>query len=405
VRTCGDGSVYAFNARRLAHRSADANQAFAELHPMDGGARGIVDVQCSAADGSAWVGTWSGMVRFDPGAPRSDPKPRPPLMERVRVYPLDANAIWLPLLSDGRELPAFRRLRFDYASPTLSGSVRYQSRLRGYDNAWVNDANSGAREFGTLPAGSYALEARVVDERGEAGPVLSYGFTIAPAWYQTPPGVAALVLALIGVLSGLVTWRSLALRRRNRELEAQVAERTDALEQRSIELEAANHRLAALADLDGLTGVANRRKLQFELEGAFKDARAMEAHLSLLLIDVDQFKHFNDTYGHLVGDERLRAISERLSGWVGPGELLARYGGEEFVMLMPGSSVDVARERAEAIRRDAHQVGRDGERSTVSIGVAELRLTKAQSTAQLFEYADLALYRAKHAGRDRVEIY
>jgi diguanylate cyclase (GGDEF)-like protein len=125
----------------------------------------------------------------------------------------------------------------------------------------------------------------------------------------------------------------------------------------------------------------------------------------LLLIDVDQFKHFNHTYGHLVGDERLRAISERLSGWVGPGELLARYGGEEFVMLMPGSSVDVARERAEAIRRDAHQVGRDGERSTVSIGVAELRLTKAQSTAQLFEYADLALYRAKHAGRDRVEIY
>ena len=159
-----------------------------------------------------------------------------------------------------------------------------------------------------------------------------------------------------------------------------------------------------LAKEDTLTNLPNRRALEQWLQAALLRATPASP-VTLLLIDVDHFKQFNDTYGHLVGDERLRAIAERLSGWVGPGELLARYGGEEFVLLMPGSSVDVARERAEAIRRDARHVGRDGERSSVSIGVAERLKHKPGDTAQLFEFADLALYRAKNAGRDRVEVY
>lgn len=220
-----------------------------------------------------------------------------------------------------------------------------------------------------------------------------------------PSEVQAGLLALVAVLSALLAWRVLALQRRNQALEGELAETSQALAQRSSELEAATHQLAALTDLDGLTGVANQRKLESALETALRDALAMEAHLALLLIDVDQFKQYNDAHGHLLGDERLRAIAERLSGWVGPGELLARTGGEEFAMLMPGSSIDVARERAEAIRRDAHQIGRDGEHSTLSIGIAELRLSKVTHSAQLLQHAHLALHRAKHAGRDRVEAY
>jgi diguanylate cyclase (GGDEF)-like protein len=125
----------------------------------------------------------------------------------------------------------------------------------------------------------------------------------------------------------------------------------------------------------------------------------------MLLIDVDQFKQFNDTYGHALGDERLKALAGRLAGWVGPGETLARYGGEEFVLLMPGSSLEVAIERAEAIRRDARHAGQEGSRSSISIGIAERIKHRPSSAAQLFEFADLALYRAKNAGRDRVEVY
>ena len=163
--------------------------------------------------------------------------------------------------------------------------------------------------------------------------------------------------------------------------------------------------LRRLNNLDGLTQISNRRAFDEVLVLEWRRALRNQSPLSLLMVDIDHFKQFNDTYGHLVGDERLRAIAERLSGWVGPGELLARYGGEEFVLLMPGSSVDVARERAEAIRRDARHVGRDGEHSSVSIGVAERLKHKPGDTAQLFEFADLALYRAKNAGRDRVEVY
>lgn len=405
VRTCGDGSVFAFNGRRLLRRDANPAQPFVELKPMDGGTRGIIDLSCGGIDGRAWIGTWSGVVRFDPRAPRAEPARAGPTMERVSLELADGSTRMLPLQPAASELPLFRQLRFEYASPTISGTLRYQSRLEGQESQWVESGAEGRREFSALPPGDYEFQARVLDEAGVAGPVLSYPVRVAAAWYQTPWALLGAVALLVIVFMLLLRWRSRTLERRNEELEAQVSERTEALAQRTNELELANRRLSELADVDGLTGVANRRKLEFEMDGAWAASRAADAHLALLLIDVDHFKQFNDTYGHLVGDERLRAIAERLSGWVGPGELLARYGGEEFVLLMPGSSVDVARERAEAIRRDARHVGRDGERSSVSIGVAERLKHKPGDTAQLFEFADLALYRAKNAGRDRVEVY
>jgi diguanylate cyclase (GGDEF)-like protein len=246
----------------------------------------------------------------------------------------------------------------------------------------------------------------VVDERGRTGPSTHYAFRVPRAWYETVLGRIGLAAAFIALLAGLVRWRSAALERRTRELEQIVAERTEALAQRGRELEQANQRLSQLADLDGLTGVANRRKLESELSRAWDQARSADGALALLLIDVDHFKRFNDSYGHLLGDERLRAISARLARFAGPGELLARFGGEEFVLLLPGASLETAGERAEAIRRDAAEI-RPGEAdaTTLSIGVAERRANRAGTAEQLIEFADLALYRAKHRGRDRVEAY
>ncbi|HWS26302.1 MAG TPA: diguanylate cyclase, partial [Xanthomonadales bacterium] len=405
VRTCGDGSVFAFNARRLLRRDADPAQPYTELRPMDGGARGIVDVQCAESHGRAWIGTWSGMVRFDPKAARTPPLRAAPVMERVRMTVADARTEWLALQSSQTEMPQFRQLRFDYASPVISARWRYQSRLAGHERAWVDGGTAGSREFSTLPPGSYEFQVRALDESGMAGPQLKYPFRVAAAWYQTAPALLAAVAWIVVLFLLLLRWRSRTLERRNHELESLVSERTEALALRSHELELANQRLSALADLDGLTGVANRRKLEFEIDNAWSAARAADAHLALLLIDVDHFKQFNDTYGHALGDERLKAIAERLAGWVGPGEVLARYGGEEFVLLMPGSSIDVAIERADAIRRDARHAGQEGTRSSISIGVAERLKHKPTDSAQLFEFADLALYRAKNAGRDRIEVY
>lgn len=405
VRTCGDGSVFAFNGRRLLRRDPDPGRPFVELKPMDGGTRGVIELWCGEPDGRAWIGTWNGIVRFDPAAAHAAPPRSGPAMERVALEASDGEVRLLPLAGEGALLPLFRQLRFAYASPMMSATLRYESRLEGYEQQWLDSGSEGRREFSTLPPGDYVFSARALDESGIVGAELRYPLHIAAAWWQTLSArlLAVALLAILFVL--LLRWRSRALERRNEELEKLVSERTEALALRSVELELANRKLSELADIDGLTGVANRRKLEYEMDSAWTAAKTTDAHLALLLIDVDHFKRFNDTYGHLVGDERLRAIAGRLSGWVGPGELLARYGGEEFVLLMPASSLEVARERAEAIRRDARHVGRDGERSSVSIGVAERRAHKPGDTAQLFEFADLALYRAKNAGRDRVEVY
>jgi diguanylate cyclase (GGDEF)-like protein len=406
ARRCGDGSVYVFTDRRLLRRDANPKHAFEELHPMAGGTRGIVNVQCSRADGLTWIATWNGMVRFDPSAARVEIEREPPRIESVRSDVEDGGVRWHPIRpGKNLTLKRFRQIRFEYASPALSASPRYQSRLLGYDRDWTDSDSEGVREFSTLAPGTYLFEARTIDAGSVAGPALSYEFTVLPDWYQRLTARLAAIVAVILLFILLLRWRSQRLERHNQELEKLVSERTEALNQRSLQLEQANKRLSELADLDGLTGVANRRKLEFELDDAWATASAADAHLSLLLIDVDHFKQFNDTFGHALGDERLKAIAGRLAGWVGPGELLARYGGEEFVLLMPGSSIDVALERADAIRRDARQAGQDGARSSISIGIAERIRHKPDDQAQLFEYADLALYRAKNAGRDRVEVY
>jgi diguanylate cyclase (GGDEF)-like protein len=406
LRRCADRSVYAFTDRRLVRRDADPALPFEELQPMADGTRGIVDVQCTGSDGLAWIGTWNGMVRFDPSAARLEIEREAPRIESVRSDVEEGGVRWHPI-QPGKNLTLkrFRQIRLEYASPALSASPHYQSRLLGYDRDWTDSDSEGVREFSTLAPGTYRFEARTIDAGSVAGPALSYEFTVLPDWYQTLTARLAAIVAVILVFILLLRWRSQRLERRNQELEKLVSERTEALNQRSLQLEQANKRLSELADLDGLTGVANRRKLEFELDDAWAIASAADAHLSLLLIDVDHFKQFNDTFGHALGDERLKAIAERLAGWVGPGEVLARYGGEEFVLLMPGSSINVALERADAIRRDARQAGPDGARSSISIGIAERIRHKPIDQAQLFEYADLALYRAKNAGRDRVEVY
>jgi diguanylate cyclase (GGDEF)-like protein len=368
TRQCIDGSVYAFTDRRLLRRAAGSGMSWVELSPMDGGVRGVNEVVCGEGGAPSWIATWDGLVRLDPERLRETTLPRAPALERIEAV-FDDRARALPLAPGPSELVGARRLRFEFASPDLSGQPRYQSRLRGYEQQWSAASSLGVREFGALPAGTYEFQARVVDERGRTGPSTHYAFRVPKAWYETVLGRIGLTAALVALLAALVRWRSAALERRTRELEQTVAERTEALAQRSRELERANLRLSQLADLDGLTGVANRRKLEAELARAWELAQAGDAPLALLLIDVDHFKRFNDAYGHLLGDERLRAISARLARFAGPGELLARFGGEEFVLLLPGASLEAASERAEAIRRDAAEI-RPGEAdaTTVSIG-------------------------------------
>jgi diguanylate cyclase (GGDEF)-like protein/PAS domain S-box-containing protein len=164
------------------------------------------------------------------------------------------------------------------------------------------------------------------------------------------------------------------------------------------------------AKLDSLTGVANRRQLDERLDREWRRALRDRNPLSLLLIDVDHFKPYNDIYGHLFGDSSLREIAAVAQEVIHrSGDLLARYGGEEFVVVLPNTDSAGAKRCAEQMRRavemlDIPHTGNPHAVVTVSIGCATLTPQPDSACTDLLQAADDALYRAKSAGRNRVEV-
>jgi diguanylate cyclase (GGDEF)-like protein/PAS domain S-box-containing protein len=174
-------------------------------------------------------------------------------------------------------------------------------------------------------------------------------------------------------------------------------------------LEAANVLLRALAQQDGLTGLANRRHFDQMLEEEFRRARRQEIAFAVALIDVDSFKAYNDRYGHPAGDECLRLISRAIGEVLRrPGDIAARYGGEEFVVLLPATDQNGALLMAQRMRcavsalRIEH-LGSVHRIATVSIGTCSVTPFHGDDTAaDLIDAADRALYRAKADGRNTV---
>lgn len=208
---------------------------------------------------------------------------------------------------------------------------------------------------------------------------------------------------LVKPVSEIVLSAKIAAMRRIRELRNQFLQLTK-------ELEAANRQLHALTVLDGLTGLSNRRHLdeQFELE--WRRAYRANDELSFMMIDVDHFKLYNDTYGHQQGDDCLRRVAALLGGSVRrPGDVAARYGGEEFALLLPSTPAHGAGHVALLIQKGIKALQIEHKASSVcgfvtaSIGVATVRPREFAGAPKDFaEAADKALYEAKRGGRNKV---
>ena len=189
-------------------------------------------------------------------------------------------------------------------------------------------------------------------------------------------------------------------KRANETLEVKVRERTSALE-------LANRRLEVLSTTDALTEVRNRRYFDQVLEREIDRALREQETLSLLMLDVDHFKHINDDYGHQAGDEALRLIASILKQQVHRNtDLVARFGGEEFAVVLPNTPVDGAMYVAQCLRKqiEEHIFNADGQeiRLTVSIGVAGAVPDTEDTPDRFIREADSALYEAKQSGRNRV---
>lgn len=295
-------------------------------------------------------------------------------------------------------------LALRYAAPSLAGGERVQFRYR-LDGPWIEVGATREILLSALPWGDWPLE---LAARIDGGPWTATPTRLriahAPPWYRDARIFAGLgLLALAALLFG-VRVRTVALRERAARLDRLVADRTAALA-------AANRQLEALARTDPLTGIGNRRHFAEQLAEAWAAAARTRTPLSLIALDVDAFKAYNDGYGHPAGDACLQRIASLLRTALAehaPGALLARTGGEEFVVLLTGVDTAAAVAVAEALRKAVadsairHEYSSFGGCVSVSLGVAGTTPQTATDSQSLIERADAALYRAKLAGRNRV---
>lgn len=228
-------------------------------------------------------------------------------------------------------------------------------------------------------------------------------------YYSNPLMLATgIMLIVYMIVAGFLTImhyqhfvRSVIYQQRNLLLKQRIEHSNDDLKQ-------ANEKLEALSATDPLTGLANRRHFDHFLERELQQAQRERSSLSIILIDIDYFKPYNDNYGHLAGDEALirvaRAIAESLTR---PMDLAARYGGEEFVVVLPGTDMKGAIKIAERLQHSIQALHLRHEYTrlpnkfiTISMGLAEMHTNRECTAQTLIDRVDKALYRAKSAGRN-----
>jgi diguanylate cyclase (GGDEF)-like protein len=301
--------------------------------------------------------------------------------------------------------PGARNLEFHYVAPSfvVPGRVQYRYMLEGLDPEWVEAGARRVAYYSRLPPGRYRFRVTAANDDGlwnsEAA---ALSFHLQPHVYETPWFYAVCALAVGVALWGGDRLRVRGLRAREEALRRLVDERTRALAE-------ANQRLERLSALDPLTGLANRRRFDEVLDVEWRRGCRSGGPISLILFDLDFFKRYNDTNGHLAGDECLRQVARVLSGALGrAGDLVARYGGEEFVALLPDLGEEAALALAERLRAGVEALGLPHDASavsrlvTISAGVATMVADERHSPAVLVAAADRALYQAKRGGRNLV---
>ena len=390
---------YAYTTRELWHRPKGEAQ-WQPLYPGGRGMAGYSSVRYGK-DGVLRIATWTGLLQFDPEESHTELQPLQLGMESVLAHDESGESLVLPTQSNGAEpvrLPPGYSLSLRFAMVSMESGAEFRYLLHGVTPDW-SDWTDRDLTIRALAAGDYSLEVQARTRNGRQAAAMNYRFRVEPRWYEQWWVIVFGLVALAALAVTITLW---AVRQRterylaaNRRLESRIAERTR-------ELEELNRKLAELVTEDALTGVANRRALENGLRREWFRCLDQRRPLSVLMIDVDHFKAYNDAHGHLEGDVQLRGIAQRLSQQHDPQrELLARYGGEEFALLLPGVHLAEAARRAEAIRAaiSASDAG-----MTVSVGVAGFVPDLQSEPDSLLRRADAALYAAKRGGRNRVEV-
>ena len=358
-------------------------------------------------DGTLWFATNRGLVGVEPRPDQDSPQSLNVLIEAVRVngQPVDLNSIdpdqTLNLPTDATTL------EIDYTAPVLARPERIAFRYRIGQNdstaVWQEAGTRRTAYFTTLVPGLQQFEVEAYSTDGSFLPA-ARGLQIhrMPFWYQQRwvqllAGLAILVLIYLA-------YRLTVYQMQQRQLLLE-----QLVEQRTVELKQALEKVEAISRIDGLTGVFNRRFFEEILQQEWDEAITRALPISVILVDIDRFKQYNDHKGHQMGDECLRKVAKNLAGMLmRKYDRVARYGGEEFVILLPDTDEDSTEKIAERIRLGIielaipHPDSDVSEFITISAGCATAREGRIKTAKELIERADRALYQAKREGRNRV---
>ena len=367
-------------------------------------------------DGVLWFATVKGVARINPEGDWAPLVPSRVILESVLVNQA-------PALDQASLSPGVRNLEFRYTAPSYIApeKVRFRYKLEGYDQGWNFAGPRRAAFYTNVRGGVYRFVVEAtLDPAHWTGQQTTHSFVVQYRFLETrwPYLFGGILVAFLG--AGLQRSRQRARFRRlqDRELELTTLVETrtnelrlakEALEERARALTAANAQLEQISKFDSLTGVHNRRSFDAAIDEEWRRAVRMGTPLSLMILDLDRFKEFNDLYGHPAGDDCLRRVAQLLRDALQRvSDLVARYGGEEFVVLLPNTWLAGAAELAERIRAGVqdlaitHGAGTERGVVTVSLGIACVVPTPASASSILVEAADAALYRAKREGRNRI---
>jgi len=356
-------------------------------------------------------------------------------VNNVRVkpgQPIRGQVVFERAIHDTRQLEliwkhrviSFEFVALDYTCPEKN---QYAYKLEGFDPDWNYAGTRRFASYSNLPPGQYTFRLKATNCDGlwnEAGTAIR--IRVIPPFWRTIWFYLIYVLLGVAFVYTIISFRLRQARQREQELERQVAERTE-------ELRLANEKLKLLATTDELTGLANYRRFRDYLEYEWRRSARSKKPVSLLIIDLDNFKIFNDSFGHQAGDECLKQIAlVLLKSCRRPGDLACRYGGDEFAVILPETDTAGAYLVAERIRTlvaeldctlfnfkkigsvlgeaeeanyfEASNSLQPSFQITVCVGVSSMNPVEGGTPDELIAQADRALYRAKTAGRNCTQV-
>lgn len=291
---------------------------------------------------------------------------------------------------------SFNFVALDYDSPE---KTRFTYRLIGFDQDWINAGTSNYITYSKLPDGNYTLEVYAETARGIRSEVEKLYFKIQAPWYRSWIAYSVYIFLICMLIAAVYKIREgKQMQLRNTELAIINAK-----------LEEANNQLEKLSTKDPLTGVFNRRYLSVRLDEELHLAIRSQIQITLIMLDLDNFKNINDVYGHLTGDNYLQAVGNVLQKSLPRStDFVVRFGGDEFLIVLFDTALEGAMVVAEQINKNIENIVLKEDdktldiQTTCSMGVVSLIPDKNTTTEEITKLADDALYEAKNQGKNKV---